>query len=299
MAAVSSLVVAAAVVALCWTVLEILTIGRTKHLSMGRFEEDRRRALRESSDVYRRFEPLIDEWCRSWPVPADKLHQIEENLNGAGVREPWHAEEYVNTKRVEGILFGICCGLIALFIMGSGLFGGLAAGWLSYLGHQWFVVRYLRSEAALRQVKMKRRFAATIDLMALMMEVGAGFQECLDVATHEARNNPLGEELALVKKEIAMGSLRSKALTGLARRTRDPDMAEVIMSINEGEELGTPLTSILRNQSEQMQRKRSQWAEKAAEESQVAIVFPAMLIMIACLAIVVAPFILSAIPGIQ
>ena len=299
MTTVASLIVAAAVMMSCWVVLEIMTTPRTKHLHMGRFEEDRRRLLREASDVYRRCEPLIDEWCKLWPIPAEKLHQVEENIHGAGVRVPWLAEEYLNTKRVEGILFGICCGLIALIIMGSGWLGGIASGWLSFLGHQWFVLRYLRSEAALRQVKMKRRFAATIDLMALMMEVGAGFQECLDVAVHEARNNPLGEELALVKKEIAMGALRSKALTALAQRTRDPDMSEVIMSINEGEELGTPLTAILRNQSEQMQRKRSQWAEKAAEESQVAIVFPAMLIMIACLAIVVAPFILSAIPGIQ
>jgi tight adherence protein C len=65
-------------------------------------------------------------------------------------------------------------------------------------------------------------------------------------------------------------------------------------AIIEGEALGTPLADTMRTQAEQIRLKRSQWAEKAAEESKVALVFPAMIIMVACLAIVVAPFILGA-----
>jgi len=43
-----------------------------------------------------------------------------------------------------------------------------------------------------------------------------------------------------------------------------------------------------------MRQKRSQWAEKASEEAQVMLVFPAVLIMIGCLVIVAAPFVLNA-----
>ena len=44
-----------------------------------------------------------------------------------------------------------------------------------------------------------------------------------------------------------------------------------------------------------MRLKRSQWAEKAAGTAQVNIVLPGMVIMIACLIIIGAPFILEAV----
>jgi len=93
---------------------------------------------------------------------------------------------------------------------------------------------------------------------------------------------------------MTMGK-REDALRNFVTRTQDEDVAEVVLAIIEGEELGTPLAKILRIQAEQMRQKRSQWAEKASSEAEVTLVFPAMLIMIACLILVVAPFILTAI----
>jgi hypothetical protein len=58
--------------------------------------------------------------------------------------------------------------------------------------------------------------------------------------------------------------------------------------------LGTPIADIMKVQIEQMRQKRIQWAEKSSEEAKVKIVFPAMLIMLACLIIIAAPFIFDA-----
>lgn len=104
--------------------------------------------------------------------------------------------------------------------------------------------------------------------------------------------------MALVRRDINMGK-RDDALRNFARRVQDDDVAEFVAGVIEGEKLGTPLAQIFRVQAEQMRQKRSQWAEKAAAESEVALVFPAMLIMVACLIIVAAPFVLTAIfnPG--
>jgi hypothetical protein len=44
-----------------------------------------------------------------------------------------------------------------------------------------------------------------------------------------------------------------------------------------------------------MRIKRSQWGEKAAAEAEVQIVFPGMLIMIACLIVIIAPILLPAV----
>ncbi len=297
MIAFASLLIAASVGLFVWTITDVLWLKRTLESSEGRFEDERRVRLRQSNATYRRFEPLIDEWNRTWKIRDSKRDETEDALRAAGVREPWRPQDFLNAKRVEGFLVAAVLFLIAWMILDVSLSSALIVGIIGFFGYQWLMLRSLKSRATLRQLQMKRRFAGAIDLMALMMEVGAGFKECLDVAAEEAKGHPLGEELARVQKEIAMGALRSQSLQGLADRTRDPDMAEVILSINEGEQLGTPLTAILRNQADLMRQKRSQWAEKAAEESQVAIVFPAMLIMVACLLVIVAPFVLSVIFG--
>ncbi|TWU03704.1 type II secretion system F family protein [Neorhodopirellula pilleata] len=294
MIAISSALYAASIGLLTWALFEIVTRERVSLRDVGRFEIERRELLRQRNPTYRRFEPLIDEWNRSRKIKPKTIEETDFQLAAAGVREPWTATEYLNLKFCESCFIAACSFLVGRFILGSSFFGSVCLGVLVFYVMQWSVAQTLRKNAAKRQLIMKRRFAAAIDLMALMMGVGAGFGECLDVAVIENRNNPLGEELALVKKEIQMGAVRGKALMGIANRVRDPDITEVIKSINEGEELGTPLSGILQNQAEQMRMKRSHWAEKAAEESQVAIVFPAMLIMLACLLIVVAPFVLTA-----
>ena len=292
----ASLAIAAATGLFGWVIVSIRFQPRVVDEKAGRFESERREEIRAANPIYRWCEPLIDEWGSNWPVNPSRLSETEQQLLGAGIRLRWTPAEYVNVKRLESLFVGTSCFLIGMTILTLGVVSSLLLGVAAFYGYDWLLRRSLKSQAIVRQMKMKRRFAVAIDLMALMMEVGAGFQECLEVAARESKATPLGEELSLVEKEIRMGSLRSKALMGLADRTRDSDMREVILSINEGEELGTPLTTILRNQADQMRQKRSQWAEKAAEESQVAIVFPAMLIMVACLLIVVAPFVLTIFP---
>jgi tight adherence protein C len=144
-------------------------------------------------------------------------------------------------------------------------------------------------------VVCKRRLPFAVDLMALMMEAGAGFQDALRTAVTENSKHPLGEELSLVLRQSDLGEQRSKALESFQQRIADPDVRELVAAINRGEELGTPLSSILRTQADQMRLKRSQWGEKAAAEAQVSMTFPSMLIMIACLLLVLGPFVLPAI----
>src|SRR5262249_3522892 len=142
-----------------------------------------------------------------------------------------------------------------------------------------------------------KRLPFTVDLMALMMEAGASFQDALRSGGRELPGHPLGEELGQVLRDIDLGRPRAEALRALQLRLNDHDISAIVFAGTKGEELGMPLAEILRTQAEQMRLKRSQWAEKASGIAQVNIVFPGMVIMVACLIIVVAPFILLAVFG--
>lgn len=293
---ISSLLFALCVAGAGYILVDLIVRPRIVDPRMGRFEVDRREKLRAESTTYRLFEPWVDDMAGPIKSSARGLEGIQQNLLAAGITAPWTPAEFLATKRVEAI-FASCVGF-ALGYMWGGLFSAFLGMVVTFLIYEALARRLLKSNAIRRQIKLKRRFAAAVDLMALMMEVGAGFGESLNVATDEAKGNPLGDELIIVRRDLTMGK-REDALRNFARRTQDDDIGEVVAAVIEGEELGTPLAKIFQIQAEQMRQKRTQWAEKASAEAEVALVFPAMLIMIACLILVAAPFVLTAIfnPG--
>ncbi len=287
-----SLLMGAAVAGIVFVLLEIIFRPRTIDPLLGRFEEDRRGRLRQASSTYRLFEPWVDQFAVGFARMETGLSTIQQHLLAAGVTVPWTPAEFLAAKRIEA-LGAVCIGLLLGWFWG-GATNSLMGGAMAFFIYEFMAKRLLKSTAIRRQITLKRRFAAAVDLMALMMEVGAGFQESLTVAAEEARGNPLGDELAIVRRDLTMGK-REDALRNFARRTQDDDIEEVVMSVIEGEALGTPLAKIFRVQAEQMRQKRTQWAEKSSAEAEVALVFPAMLIMVACLILVAAPFLLTAI----
>lgn len=279
------------VFSLCAILADMVFRQRKVDPSLGRFEVTRRESLRAESKTFLWFEPWVDELVPGIEKSSKQLESVQKYLLSAGIKAPWQPAEFIACTKIEGLgaaalgfLFGLSLGTLAWAIIIS---------LIAFFGYVFLAIRVLKSKSVRRQIKLKRQFAAAIDLMALMMNVGGGFHEAMDVATNEAKGTPLGDELAIVRRDLALGK-RDDALRGLVARTQDEDIDEVVMALIEGQQLGTPLAEILRTQASQMRLKRTQWAEKASSESEVALVFPAMLIMLGCLILIAAPFVLSA-----
>ena len=245
--------------------------------------------------LYRWFEPLIDELAaiiaRQQPKP---LAVLQHSLVVSREKLPWRPEEFVAVKWLEGIAAGGVLFLI-LWLAGWSMLSAVL-GLAVAIGYGFLVPKSVRDRGKRRLARVRTRLPFAVDLIALTMEAGGGFQECLQTAVAEnGKDHPLTEELSEVLRQIALGRPRSEALTALQERLQDPDINEMVFAINKGEELGTPLSAILRDQADQMRLKRSQRGEKAAAEAQVNIVFPGMVVMIACLLVVIAPIILPAV----
>jgi tight adherence protein C len=275
--------------------LSFLTRPVRRREPLDSFETARRERLRSGSSIYRWFEPGVDRLApwNARRLGPEKLEKFQRNLLIAAEPLPWRPEEYVALKQVEGFLAGTGGVAFGGLVFGN-LFGGLVLGGMVAVLYQTVMSSRVGSKAAKRLRELKRRLPFTVDLMALMMEAGAGFQESLASAIRENQGHPIGDEFGLVLREVNLGRTRSEALLALQHRLGDEDLAEIVFAVNKGEELGTPLSQILRSQAEQMRLKRTQWLEKASGEAQVNIVFPGMVIMVACLLIVGAPFLLGA-----
>ena len=289
-----SVLVGSAVASIAWIVLSVLTAARVVPAALGRFEEGRREQLRAASTTYRLAEPWIDELIRlGSDLMEGGVALLKKNLPATGNRTPWHAEEYLATKLVEGILLGAGVLVIALIVWPpfNAVFASIAFGAL----YVWLMIHEVKSCATRRRNKIRRRFTSTFDLVSLMLAVGANFQEAVATVAEESDGHPLGEELERMLQDTEMGGMRNESLQAFSDRIADDDIAEMMTGVIEAEKLGTPMADIMQTQVEQMRQKRTQWAEKESEESKVRLVFPAMVIMIACLIIVAAPFILDAV----
>ncbi len=286
----SSAALGLAVSILLWTFLAILTTQRAP--SSNSFERQRRELLRTQSSTYRWFEPLVLEIARFCGyLQSQTIPTLKHNLELCPDYPRWTPTEFLAVKLVESTLLAGA----TLVIMGSlvGSVPGIVFAFLVAWGYYHTSVTQVSSLAEKRMRSIKNRLPFAIDMMALMMGVGATFQESLSTVVRENREHAIGEEFGVVSNETALGRTRREALLALEHRMDDDDVREFVFSVVKGEELGTPLSKIFANQADQLRLKRSQWVEKASAEAQVKIVYPGLLIMIACLIVVLAPFLLK------
>ena len=292
--------------ALCfgWVLLTFARPLAAATPASGAFEQLRRRRLREGSSLYRTCEAVVDylasrdrekaeiRAARPNALPG-RLDQVRQALVTAGEKLPWLPEEYVACRRIEGASAGLVVMLLVWQMFGSFIAGLLVGGFVAF-AYPHLAVWSLQGRAVQRRRRLLERLPFALDLMALMMEAGGSFPECLAAAVNEIQNHPLGDELGEVLREIGLGRTRKDALGGLKQRMQDDDVAELVFALVKGDELGTPLAQTLRTQATQMLLKRAQTVEKESAEAQVMIVFPGMVIMVACLLIIIAPFLLQA-----
>lgn len=270
----------------------ILTEPR-KDLSMGNLlEHQRRTILRQRFASYRLLEPLVDrlEPSASW-FWANRLPELQRELELVDAQAPWKASEYLVLKELEALPLVLLASLFVWF-----LFGPLPALMLVALSVVVLPVlnrRRVTDRARRYRIAVRNQLPFVVDLMALMLESGAIFRECLETAASENRGAAVGEEFSRVCRAIDQGVPQTETLRSLGRRMEDVDVFEMVFAINTAEERGTRLKETLSELAEQMRHRRIQWLERAAEEAKVHITWPGLLIMLACLLIVAAPLLLS------
>lgn len=256
-------------------------------------EGARLRALRDASLTFRVFEPTIRALARVFARrPSARLTKLAHQLEVLGVPH-WKAEELAAAKQVEAVVMGSGAAAAAAALFGPK--AGLALGAFVALAFPYLLLNTIRARAEEHVRQVRARLPYAMDLMALMLEAGAGtLHECMERAGKEHAGQPLGDEFRRVLFGIEKGIKATNMLHALDRRLADPDVKDLVLTINTAEERGIALKDALRGLSDRMRQRRVQRMEKSAEEAKVKITGPAMVTMFGCLLIVVAPIVLAA-----
>jgi tight adherence protein C len=137
-----------------------------------------------------------------------------------------------------------------------------------------------------RKIAIFKDLPDTLDLLAISVEAGMGFEGALDIVCQHF-SSPLAEEFHRTLREMELGLPRRDAFQNLKRRTEVPELSNFVLALMQADALGIPIGRVLRTQAGEMRAKRRQWAREKAAKLPVKMLIPLTLFIFPAIMIVV------------
>mgnify|MGYP000188669329 CR=1 FL=1 len=185
-----------------------------------------------------------------------------------------------------------------LAIGGSGGAIGYLAGGLRGLALGGFLglalpFLWLRGAVRSRRDKIRRALPDMLDLLVTCVEAGLGLDAAL-LRVGAATRGPLGEEVNLTMRQIAVGRPRQEALLDLGIRPGVSELESVIRPVIQAERSGVSIATALRVQADALRTRRRQRAQEEAQKMSVKMMLPiAAFLLPATLIVAVGPAVFS------
>jgi tight adherence protein C len=218
-------------------------------------------------------------------VPRRRADQLRHRLLVAGVSGRVGPEEFVVMQGVgfgAGVLLGLLLGETAGY-HGFGLLRMVVV--LAVMG-VFAPVAWLRRKQDERQASIKRDLPDVLDLLAISVEAGVGFEGAVEVVTRHF-DSPLATEFNRMLQEMELGLPRREALQNLKRRTEVPELSNFVLILVQADALGMPIGRVLRTQAVEMRLKRKAWAREKAARLPVKILLPLTIFILPALFVVI------------
>jgi tight adherence protein C len=215
---------------------------------------------------------------RKWTI-----EQVSLRLLSAGLRGKVSPTGFLATKGllsisgfVVGALLGGARGGMSAFLF------ALALGGAGFIGPDYIVS--LKAKA--RKEKIRAQLPDALDLLAVSVEAGLGFDAAVAKMT-EQMTGPLIEEFSLALSEIRIGESRQDALKKLSERVATPELSAFVRSIVQADQFGISLGRILRIQAADTRLRRQTAAEEKAMKAPIKMLFPTVLFIFPAMFLVI------------
>jgi tight adherence protein C len=205
-------------------------------------------------------------------TPANYLERIHRKLLLGGLTGTMRAEEFVIAQSAATGLLTV--GSLAYVFMASPAprIGVMMLVLAPVIG--WCLpAAWLSRKVSERQGAILKDLPDTLDLLAISVEAGMGFEGALEIVCQHF-NSPLSAEFARTLHEMELGLPRRDAFQNLKRRTEVPELSNFVLALLQADALGIPIGRVLKTQASEMRNKRRQWAREKAAKLPVKMLFP-------------------------
>jgi tight adherence protein C len=230
--------------------------------------------------------PLGDRLAR-WTLklhPKTSIDGVSTRLLAAGLGRSISPTTFLAFKSalaIGGVFLGAVFGG-ALTGAGGVLLFAIALGGIGFIAPDFAVSTKARS----RKDRIRAELPDALDLMAVSVEAGLGFDGAISKLT-EHMEGPLADEFALTLSEIRIGEARQDALKKLSDRTGTPELSSFVRAIIQADQLGISLGRILRVQATDSRLKRQAAAEEKAMKAPIKMLFPTVLFIFPAMFLVI------------
>lgn len=258
---------------------------------------NKRRQLLATSPLYRILNKILlvfAYWSEKIPLGALRTG-LGNRLARAGHLGGFTADEFLAFCCVSGLsFFGLA------FFFNTSVTGAprVPLCMMASIFGFYFPLMYLDEQVMTRLTRINRDLPYLLDVLALSVGAGLDFNSSLErVVVKDTTASPLIDEMRYVLQEVKMGTTRREALINLKDRVPSDYITGLVSSVVQAEQMGTPLTNILRIQAAAIRMKRSQRAEKLAGEAPVKMIMPLLFIVGAVMLTLFGAIIIKAVKG--
>jgi tight adherence protein C len=217
-------------------------------------------------------------------TPKATVESVTFRLLSAGLGRRVSPTGFLAAKAVLAL-----SGLFLGGVLGGAAAGaGTAIGFAIVFGGGGFVAPdfVVGSRARRRRERMRAELPDALDLLAVSVEAGLGFDGAIAKLTEQSEG-PLAEEFALTLSEMRIGESRSEALKKLAERAATPEIAAFVRAIIQADQFGISLGRILRVQATDTRLRRQAAAEERAMKAPIKMLFPTVAFIFPALFLVI------------
>jgi len=137
-----------------------------------------------------------------------------------------------------------------------------------------------------RKLQLEHEMPDALDLITVCVEAGISFDGALGKIV-EKMDGPLSEEFKKTIGEMKLGANRKNALSNMGDRCDVPELTAFLAAVIQADELGVPITNVLRVQSAQLREKRKQKAQEKAMKAPIKILFPLVMFIFPAIFVVI------------
>ncbi len=218
-------------------------------------------------------------------TPSEYLERTHRKLLLSGMTGSMRAEEFVVAQAAATALLTVGALAYLFFAQPAPRIGimmlilGPVIGWC-------LPTAWLTRKVNERQGAILKDLPDTLDLLAISVEAGMGFEGALEIVCQHF-NSPLAEEFARTLHEMELGLPRRDAFQNLKRRTEVPELSNFVLALLQADALGIPIGRVLKTQATEMRNKRRQWAREKAAKLPVKMLFPLVLFVFPAIMVVI------------
>ena len=205
-------------------------------------------------------------------TPSEYLERTHRKLLLSGLSGSMRAEEFVIAQAAATGLLTVGALAYLLLAHPAPRIGILMLVLAPVIG--WCLpASWLSRKVRERQGAILKDLPDTLDLLAISVEAGMGFEGALEIVCQHF-HSPLADEFSRTLHEMELGLPRRDAFQNLKRRTEVPELSNFVLALLQADALGIPIGRVLKTQATEMRNKRRQWAREKAAKLPVKMLFP-------------------------